>query len=71
MLLDRGRLGQTRAMSIIGAPTRRVTVVATVLAVLALVVSAVVVARLLSDTDESGWSANGITLNTSPPGPER
>src|SRR5262245_50780973 len=36
-----------------------------VAAVVAVVVAGVVVARLLTDSGEPGWSSNGITLNTS------
>jgi hypothetical protein len=43
----------------------RLGLVVVLAAVAAIVVATVVVTRLLSDSDEPGWSSNGITLNTS------
>ena len=38
---------------------------AVVVAMLVVVVVAMVITRMLSESDEPGWSSNGITLNTS------
>jgi hypothetical protein len=50
-------------MSVIGATWLRPTAV--VAAVLAIVVAGIGATRLLSDSDEPGWTSDGITLNTS------
>lgn len=66
--LSAGVWGQTGVVSMIGAPARRLALVAVVAAVLAIVLAAVMVAWLLSDADnavEPSPDSSGITLNTS------